>query len=72
MRGYEKENLKLETAKDLEATKMACAGVAENGVESMIKSALSFADPEYRNLYRDVVKRGIDELTVLLKGYDAI
>ena len=71
-RGYEKENLKLETAKDLEATKMACAEVAENGVESLIKSALSFADPEYRNLYRDVVKRGIDELTVLLKGYDAI
>ena len=72
MKGYKVDNLKYALSEDVNAVVIAVKYVEQYGVDSFIKSNLSFASSEERFLYRGVVLRGIEELGTLLKAHGVI
>ena len=67
LKGYKIDNLKYANSEDVNAVVIALKNVEYYGVESFIKSNLSFASGDDRNHLRGVVFRGIEELGALLK-----
>ena len=72
MKGYKVDNLKYALSEDVNAVVIAVKYVEQYGVDSFIKSNLSFATGKERILYRGVVLRGIEELEALLKAHGVI
>lgn len=70
--GYFKENLRYSYSKDVAAAAMAIVQLEKNGIESLVKSMLSFAKGEERSLYLGVVERGLVEIGALLKEQGVI
>lgn len=70
--GYFKENLRYSYSKDVAAAAMAVVQLEKNGIESLVKSMLSFAKGEERCLYLGVIERGLVEIGALLKEHDVI
>ena len=70
--GYHFENLKNTDSSDVNAVAMAIKQIEQYGIESLIKSRLSFAAIEERNLLRSVVSRGINELGELLRKHGVL
>lgn len=70
--GYFKENLRYSYSKDVAAAAMAIVQLEKNGIESLVKSMLSFAKGEERSLYLGVVERGLVEIGALLKKQGVI
>lgn len=69
---YFKENLRYSYSKDVAAAAMAVVQLEKNGIESLVKSMLSFAKGEERYLYLGVVERGLVEIGALLKEHGVI
>ena len=65
--GYCANNLKNSDSRDLSAAAMACVQVEKFGIESLVKSALSFANGEDREKYLHVIQNGIAEIRKLLE-----
>jgi hypothetical protein len=72
LKGYKVDNLKYADSEDVNAVVIAVKNVEHYGVDSFIKSNLSFASGEDRNHLRGVVLRGIDELGALLRAQGVI
>lgn len=70
--GYFKENLQYSYSKDVAAAAMAVVQYEKYGIESLVKSVLSFAKGEERNLYLGVIERGLIEIGTLLKEHSII
>lgn len=70
--GYFKENLLNSNSKDVAASAMAVVQFKKNGIENLVKSVLSFAKGEERNLYLGVIERGLLEIETLLKEHSVI
>lgn len=70
--GYFKENLQYSYSKDVAAAEMAVVQLEKNGIESLVKSMLSFAKGEERSLYLGVIERGLLEIGALLKEHGVI
>lgn len=71
-KGYVYENIKSADSRDVAAVAMAIKQVDSYGIERHIKSGLSFASVDERNLYLGVVSRGITELINLLRSHDVL
>jgi hypothetical protein len=71
-KGYCFDKLKDADSGDVNAVAMAAKQVEQYGVESLIKSGLSFASGEERYLLQGVVERGIAELGELLRKHGVI
>lgn len=70
--GYFKENLRYSYSKDVAAAAIAIVQLEKNGIESLVKSMLSFAKGEERSLYLGVIERGLAEIGALLKEQGVI
>ena len=70
--GYSRENIHNLESKDVAAAELAVVQYRKYGIESLVKSALSFAKGEERDLYLGVIERGLQEIEALLKEYNAI
>jgi hypothetical protein len=68
-KGYINENIKHADSCDVAAVAMAIKQVDNFGLEKHIKSGLSFANSNERNLYSSVVSRGLIELENLLRNH---
>lgn len=68
--GYHYEDISTSHSMDLTAVALAVKQVELSNINKFVKGNLSFASQEERNLYLDVVSRGIVELKNLLKGYN--
>lgn len=69
---YFNENLRYSNSKDVAAAALAVVQLEKNGIESLVKSMLSFAKGEERGLYLGVIERGLEEIGALLKEYGVI
>jgi len=67
VKGYKVEDIKYAQSKDVAAAAMAVLQKEQYGIESVVKSSLSFANSEERKKFLGVVSRGIDELRELLR-----
>lgn len=70
--GYSRENIHNLESKDVAAAELVVVQYRKYGIESLVKSALSFAKGEERDLYLGVIERGLQEIEALLKEYNAI
>ena len=68
-KGYRYEDISKSNSKDLAAVALAAKQVELSGINRFIKGNLSFANPDDRNSYLEVVLRGINELENLMRGY---
>jgi len=71
-KGYLHNSLKNTNSKDINAVAMAVKHIDLYGIDRFIKSELSFAKDEERNLLKGVVNRGINELRELLKAHGVL
>jgi hypothetical protein len=71
-KGYLYNNLKNANSSDVNAVAMAVKQVELYGIDMFIKSGLSFANADERNLLRGVISRGIDELRELLSTHGVL
>ena len=70
--GYRYDSLNKADSNDVNAVAMAVKHVEQYGIDSFIKSGLSFATVEERSLLSGVVFRGIAELGVLLRMHGVL
>jgi hypothetical protein len=71
-KGYCCQRLHFSESSDVAAAAAACLRYQTKGVHRFTGGALSFAPPDERGLYEDVVARGMDELGHLLSSYGVI
>lgn len=71
-KGYCCENLAFSESGDVAAAATAFLRYQDNGERRFVGGALSFAHPDERDLYADVVARGMDELGQLLRTHGVI
>ncbi|MGL6201385.1 MAG: Qat anti-phage system QueC-like protein QatC [Lachnospiraceae bacterium] len=72
VKGYKGEDLKNAQSKDIAAAAMAVMQEEQCGIESVVKSSLSFADSKERKKFLGVISRGIGELRELLRKQEII
>ena len=65
--GYCEETLKKALSPDLAAAAFAVTQYEKNGIESLIRGELNFADLSERRQYVSVFERGLCEIRDLLK-----
>lgn len=71
-KGYCCENLAFSESGDVAAAAAAFLRYQDKGERRFVGGALSFAHPDERDLYADVVARGMDELGQLLSSHGVI
>jgi hypothetical protein len=71
-KGYETDNLKNSQSSDLAVAGLAVMEAKKYGIDSIVKSELSFADNVERQMLIGVILRGISELENLLKKHGVI
>lgn len=71
-KGYICEHLAHSQSKDVTAAAAAYVRYRQKGIRRFVGGSLSFASPEERPIYEDVVARGMEELGLLLKSHGVI
>lgn len=66
-RGYCVDDLKHTSSRDIAAVALAISQYEKNGIDSLIRGELNFANGTERALYADVFERGLCEICDLLK-----
>lgn len=72
VKGYLCEQLALSNSRDVAAAAAAYLRYQQQGLRRFVGGALSFASPDERALYEEVVARGMDELGQLLINHGVI
>lgn len=71
-KGYCCQQLAISESSDVAAAAAACLRYRDKGVRRFSGGALSFAPPDERSRYEDVVARGMEELYLLLSTHGVI